>query len=696
MADETEGALRQGFVLPNLQREETPSFFAGLAPHLLQATAAELSFAIQADGSMVPFLPHWNAPPHQSQELVTTLRSILAEIYQNRCDRHVDPSRLAPRSLEMAGHADAIGAAVHSLFAALRRGDAIPSGSMDALCVLRGPLSETVEAAVAVVRRSRYPALSVLRDEEQDDVIVIRFSDAEESGATLEGLRAGFEGELPLFDRIATASGSVWCPRGLGLPPDQRGDVSGILDGLAKAGVVDSDSDLLIMPPEPERLLYLSLPLEMSSADLDDISDHGVERAAITVHRLEARPSKPALAALQEKIAAARFPLGYRVALHRTLEVSPDEQAIERLREEIDERAAAIELLQALTAPQLGLLRFSDAQLPALVDGLRKMPPKMLRDAGLTFATCHSAGKSEPSYFVLYDPAKAAVEGVLPEHYWRARTEDHPMRYWLDPHAAEAMTKDSKAPFVFTPVRHRILPAIDSYGGRLGENLRLILGNLFSEADAVLAAPDARPAFVFSPSPDSGAEMEVEVFDLSRFEPLELAIKWLNDHLMVRSPRIPEADDLKRLAEDLYQGELVETIRSELDADLAALEAVWSDGSTRVLERANAVLEHMTGQLSRTAERLGLGFSYLERVREKVEDMDRVLDATRSQLDRLQVLEAEFAELPEQLSAERMAMVESLLTEFRVGERTLEQAKERVRVEKDRIAVLLSRLGIDP
>lgn len=696
MPDNHDAPMRQGFRYPHLRANELLQFFAGLAPHLSRAKAVDLRFEVASDLGMVPFLPHWNAPPVQGQGDVIAMRDILADVYQAALSQSHDLSRRGAQSANVEGMIDGVAASVIALFSATVPAGMDPGGpaaSGKKICALVGDATDLSERVSQVARRSRHSAVSVLSDKQGDpDLVVIRLSDDPDEGATLDGLRALAGDSVPICAGIETSGGTIWLPDRRTLPRDQRSATGAVLAGLVDVGHLPGDHDLLVLGDVPDELVFAAIPRQVPALNIDDLASDPTDRIRPRVRELTLMANEDAQAALQARIVDAQFPVGYRVSLRAISETTGIEADIETLREEIEERQAEIELIRALAAPQMGLLRFSDAQLPALVDGLRAMPPAMVQNGGLTYAAGHAAGRAEPVHFILYDPARVAIEGRLPEHFWRGRTEDRPIRYWLDPHAA-VMQQTGADPMIFTPVRHRLLPAINSFGGYLKETLGVILSGLFADASAVLGKPDTQPIYVFSPPQVEGSEMEVELLDRAGFQPLHLSIRWINDYMMVRSPRIAARAVLERLADDLYEGQAAAELRAGVDETVADLAQSWAQGRTLVSQQIGEVLGHVTQEIRQSAERMRLGHAYLGEVRKHVGELDGMIALARKEMAKADSAGADLHAFSANLLDARFSMVADLLAEMTVGDAAVEEAERRLQEASDKVEALLDQWG---
>ncbi len=692
MPDSRDVPMRQGFRYPHLRERELLPFFAGLAPYLIQAKTVGLRFEVTSDRGMVPFLPHWNAPPIQDQDDVIALRNIIADVYQSALSQSHDLSRRGVQSANVEKMIGSIAASVFALHRATVPNDMGQGGSSaaeDKLCALAGDAAKLTEQVSQVVRRSRHSAVSVLSETQGDtDLVVIRLKDDVEDGSTLDGLRASIGDDFPVCTRNETSSGTIWLSDRRKLPRDQRSAAGAVLSGLVDAGHLPIDHDLLLLGEIPEELNFTAIPRQNRTLSIDELASDPADSIRPRIRELTLIAKEDAQVALQSRIVDARFPVGYRVSLRAVSDTTSKEADIETLREEIEERQAEIELIRALAAPQMGLLRFSDAQLPALIDGLRQMPPDMVQKGGLSYAAGHAAGRAEPAHFVLYDPAQVAIEGRLPEHFWRGRTEDRPIRYWLDPHAA-AMHKSGSDPMIFTPVRQRLLPPINSFGGQLKETLGVILSGLFADASAVLGKPDAQPIYVFSPPQVDGSEMEVELLDRTGFQPLHLSIRWINDYMMVRSPRIADYALLERLADDLYEGQAAAELRAGVDEAVADLTQAWMQGRSQVSQQITEVLGHVTKEIRQSGERIRLGHAYLSEVQKYVRELDEMINLAREEVAKADSAGADLHAFAANLLDARFSMVADLLAEMSVGDAAIQEAERRLQEASDKVEALL-------
>lgn len=322
------------------------------------------------------------------------------------------------------------------------------------------------------------------------------------------------------------------------------------------------------------------------------------------------------------------------------------------------------------------------------------MPRALRENAGLKYAASHAADRAEPAHFVLYNPDQVQFDGVLPEFYWRALSDDHPIGFWLDPHAEEARASAPDEPMVFVPHGQRILPYIDSFGSSVSGTLRLVLGNLFADASAVLDDSKAQPAFVFSHLAGGRDEIGVELVDLARFAPLTLSLRWINEHILASSPRVVDREALRELAETLYAGQLARDLRKSMSGEVEGLRLEWQQAQVELvhcLDRlSDAVADEVCGlqaQLDTARRFIDMAQGRLAQVTGSLNGLGTVLGG----LDEEMVVMVD--ELPS-MAAARLAFFQQYGAEMAAGDRIMRDAETEIAALKDRIGVLRDRLEL--
>ena len=680
---------RQVIRVATLKRPEVLPFMAAMAPHFQAALTCEARFGATPDGSLRIVLPHWNDRPRRPEAEVVALRAALrAAVEAATGTTRSVPVDVISQTLD--GMLDIVGAALTVLYLGASDAQTMAGqGNPEKLAVLRGQDDAVIGTLAATLRRSRYPTLAVSCAAGDDPLTVIHLTDDSDAGATLDGLRAGLPpGALAVLAARETSAGRIYLPDHLSYPTAQRLAAGAVMQALTAQGWLGFGAALLLVPQPGDGLLACQMPPETPFAPAVELIPEAEATSWMTLAVQQILPSAAAAGALAARIVGPAFPVGYKVALRPVPDRLRQEADVEMLREEIEEREAEIGLIRALAAAQLRLLRFTDAQLPALVDGLRLMPPAMQLSDHLTFATAQSAGQDLPNHFILYDPSRLSIEGRLPEYYWRQKTDDHPIGYWLDPFASAAMTGSQTDPLIFVPVRQHIIPRVSGFGGQLDQTMRLVLGNLFADASVVLDNPMARPMFVFSPSSEPGFDLAVEVLDRAKFAPINLRLRWINEHIQVRSPRLFEPGTISAIADAAFSADAATKLAETIGADLQKVSAAWAEGEAVLTGQIGDITRHLTAEVVEAAERIRLSIDYLNLARKRIAEVDSATQKVQIRLGRVEGAVSGLQSLVDAKAAARNQFANDLLAEIEAGERTVEQAVARMRDLKAGIALI--------
>lgn len=672
---------RQVYQTPPQDLTRLAEVLADLAETFPDLRRADLR--IEADGSRYRLLlPHWNDRPGAPEALVRGLRTALAEAYA-RVFGHAFDSRTLSRDLSGMGGVQTM-AALAFKAASLPLDGLPPEGDRLAL------IEEGAEAELAqILRRGREGSVLVASD--GGAIFCARFSSRSEEGALVAGWVASRASGASILARHVTPGGLLWLAEAQGVDPAAQVAFGRILTGLVKAGLLAEGEELILWDRPDRGLTLLHLP-PAAPVPVEDFAADKETLQPISVDVLRLDPDPAALRALQDKLLAPRFPIGYQVAVEPVPAWIGGESDLEQLTERISELQAEVRQIQGLAAPQRRLLRFSDDQLPALADGLRRMPAAMRDSPDLTFATAHATGRAGPAHFVLYDPAVVSFDGRLPEHYWRAQTEDRPIGFWLDPGAALALMTDPEAPLVFVPDRHRLVPGFDSFGAGIGATLRLVLGRLFADAAEITEDPARQAAFVFAPSPEASFELEVEVLAADMFRPVKLQLKWINDHLLLRSPVVVRPEDVSTLAEELYAGSLARKLQAEAEAAKAGLAETWALAGEALSGQIGQLTARLQAEIAQSVERIDLSRGFLQKASARIREVDAEVAHVRKALTESEARLAPLRDLPNRATERRHAFVLDLIAELESGLATVEEAARRIEAYQERIAQIQYRL----
>jgi hypothetical protein len=700
---------RDVWVLPALRSRAVAPFLAKLAPSFAMAAKLDLRLRVDDAGNLLVLCPL----PEAAAEL-QAIHGRLIDAFEAAGRRGAELENLPAQSRDIAAEPPLVEGVMTWIW---QQVGPVPDteiiGQDDGAPVLRAVLAGDSDAVTgpfaALVRRSRDARFLI----SGQGVTLLDLSDDPARGSTLAGLRAeGLPAGITLLSRDSLAAMALWLPEGMGFAVDRREVLTSVLNGLIEAGLLSRAAGLhllpdaegsgqaILLPPEPTDPLQSKAPLENASVLAHQIDPpQKVDEVGPPAHFsvLTLAPDAEAQAALNARLNDRTFPLGYRISLAAVGSASLGDEDIERLRSEIEEREARIALIQALDRPQLRLLRFTDAQLPALVDGLRKMPRALRENAGLKYASAHAAGQSEPTHFVMYDPEVVQFDGVLPEYYWRAVTEDQPIGFWLDPHAEEARNGDPDEPRVFVPHNQRILPYIDSFGASLKGTLQLVLGRLFADGSAVLGATGAVPAFVFRDirgEQDRGAdEIGVELLDLSKFAPLRLSLRWINEHILASSPRIADPEDRRELAESLYAGQLAHDMRGKMQAEVGDLRIGWAQAQEDMLSCLDDMAAAVAREVGALRQQMEAARRFVDLSRERLTEITGSLNGLGAAVGGLDAPLGVMADGLSPMAAHRVVFLDQYQAEYETSEKLLEDTDREIAALRERMAGLAADLA---
>jgi len=230
--------------------------------------------------------------------------------------------------------------------------------------------------------------------------------------------------------------------------------------------------------------------------------------------------------------------MGYRVEMHhsRYSELRDHKREYERILQELEqlqERKADIESYSQLR-PRL--LRFTQKQLPRLIDVLRVVPPNKLTDVSYAFQsytsqveTSHLEGSlHRQGLHFLYIKPEVRIDFLTP--LLQEASEEAPLEFWLDPTWARFYLNQANTALVFVPKGRMLYPVMHSWdkgNNSMDEYLRHILAES-------ITVPE-HPIYIFDVDRHTDREVVISVLDRARFAPLNSPkyIKWINDNLLM-------------------------------------------------------------------------------------------------------------------------------------------------------------------
>lgn len=684
--------LSQVYKSPAIVGKDIMRFLAHLTDDFIMLERAGLRFLVAEDHDVVPVLPHWDDALGGPKDVILYARQVIADCFSTTLSVTYDPKRKPAEPMDISRALDIEAISAFGLRLLAEEDGA--SETVEKLCVLVGSYDDIAKNLADTIRRSRHAAFAAFdtsRTEQQ--VALVHLKDDDVNGATLAGLRArGTEGVFVLAGTEVN-QGTIWLPDHLSLGGGEKKHAAKVLSGLKALGKVPDDADWVVYWSAADDIYQTSFTLAHEEfAGLEAVAQTFTP-LEISVSSVSLNPTDEAREQLKETIASRQFPVGYKVNLEQVPYSERDEGDLEEIRDTISELEAEIDLINSFAAPQMRLLRFSDAQLPALVDGLCKMPPQLQNHAGFTYAAGHAAGREEPAHFFMYDPSQVSLEGLLPQHYWAHQTDDHrPMSYWLDPFGAVSLTENPDDILVFTPIGEKLSPSINAFGGSLSENLGLVLGNLFVEASEILENSESRPCFVFSKSDLGHDYLEVEVLDVNAFAPVQLSLRWINDHMMVRSPRIADRKTLSALADDLYEGQVAEQLQKDMKEKVEDLSDEWGEAQAGIHDQMDGILSEILSEVTLTQERVTKSYDYLRKATEHVSELEAFLQKTAELMEDVNASELEVVDFAETMRAGRFANMVQLMSEFEMRSASIQEAEKSLQAKTETLNDLRKRL----
>ncbi len=224
---------------------------------------------------------------------------------------------------------------------------------------------------------------------------------------------------------------------------------------------------------------------------------------------------------------------GSRITLHPGFSADQDEALARRLlqrAEELELRANLIlERRDDLEIP-MELLRFSQAQLPALAEYLSQFHRRSFPD--ITYAS-HFDDSRGAWHYLLYDASAVDVAPILSEAGF-GRYGPEPIRFQLDPlWRRDHPGLDGADRWVFVPRGTALLPAFRTWAKAERDEFLGDLAERWAEGNGRTTIPK-KAIFVFSGETRWDSELGVRLLDRDGFAPLAAKVGWLNRNLHLR------------------------------------------------------------------------------------------------------------------------------------------------------------------
>jgi hypothetical protein len=512
---------------------------------------------------------------------------------------------------------------------------------------------------------------------------------ATDYGTVSSHLRRG-DLEVPTFCMVphGLGFGRLWLEDGVRMADGEgRRALIAILAAARGAGVLPADvSDIVVLlTSETAANIFLhskaTLQDAPKAADVIPVMLEPVQPFDVTTVKF--RPHEEAAAALADRIKALGRKIGYQVALRPMPRGVGPGVDIEPILEAIAGLQSQVEQITALGAPQTRLMRFTDAQLPCMIDGLRHLPENKLTDKSLLYAACHSAGRAGPVHYLKYDPQDTFMR--VAEAHWRADIDPHPISYWLEPFVAHAQFTRPTRTQVFVPSGQFMAPSLAHFGGNLDDTLRFVLGNLFDDQQPLMTDKKRSACYVFTPSSAQDFRLEVEVLDGDAFRPLHQRLEWINDYLQVRSPVVIDAARLAEVATGLYEGGVAKALQADLDRDIKTLDETWSVAQARVEVDAFDAINMIASEMDAVSARMGDLHAYLEVADREMTGLETVAALATQTLQGLDRIGEDLATKDSAMARSREDFESRVETEVALAETLIESTEKRVGQLRDRL-----------
>lgn len=384
------------------------------------------------------------------------------------------------------------------------------------------------------------------------------------------------------------------------------------------------------VPPIPETpgeealAVYLLRGLQPVAAE----HLHPPRRVRIAILRL-ARPEE-AMADLQRRLVEADPPVGYRPVLREGYAPEQIDAEIERLADTIRLMEDRLVYLDGLRAPNWRLLRFTQAQLPGLVQVLRGTPPADLERGALRYGFQATARDPAGLHYLLFQPGSAAASDPFPA---RLRYEEarEPMAFALDPYWARYYHHGRGESLLFVPEGSALVPPLHSWDrSDMDSHLRGLATALCEtdeSADGPASMPE-RPVYVFTPDKVRHDGLLLEVLDFDAFAPVHARLGWINANIELVDA-LPADELIAAMAAETARSALVQRVLAESRAAEARVRTSTDAARRAAVAELGALLDEIGGEIDRTiADIRGVTAELAGRQRDLAVLNDALADAT--------------------------------------------------------------------
>lgn len=550
------------------------------------------------------------------------------------------------------------------------------------LIIVNDQIDLVAETAARIITRVRHVAEAMV-SQETGFLAAFFHVPSPEVGAMPDGLRTAPTTARLIYFRRYQFGRAV-----LHLPQDRHLGTAALSHGAAAlsylASALEPHEAAMAFGPEGGIDLYLIERETAVSAYFEPELAPTAERLDVRLH--EIRASEEAIKELNDTINARNFPVGYLVRLHRLEDYAYSTQTFLDLQEQMDDLAVRINLLSALepAARFETLFRFSNAQLKPMIDALSMLDQEHTNDGSILYAATHPTGMdSVPIHYLMCSPDIASSFAGFAESIWAQRTEPRPMRFWIDPLWADyAVRTNDVHSALYVPVHHSLTPSLGSFGGDFEETLRTVMGEKFEGIRDFVTDKGNKPLFVVAKVPDKPGDLSIEVVDRNAFQPLKIAIKWLNDYLQLHTARTIAPEDLAAVAQNLYTHSFADEIADEAKLREMRIAGLWETIHGETEDKLDKYAAHLQEEMQSLRDHTDVLLKYLASMQDRLTDMDTLVQSVNQAMTKGDAQLVATSELTSDLAQWREEIRLALAKEIDRGEQLSRRVKEKVKNER--------------
>jgi len=531
------------------------------------------------------------------------------------------------------------------------------------------------------------------------DALLFLVNDDLSRDSALPAMIAGMEPSAALVaERYDTAAGPVFLPVDRSFSRQLLIDVGTLLRAALGRDAAADGGALCVFEPDGVPVILTG------KRPIDDARDFGFDdlaRTGLSWRYVDLQGSEAAAGRLRKAVAEVDPDAGYRLTLHDASAELDGSIKLENLEEQIAELEAQAALIRGLGAPRMMLLRFTRRQLPAMADLLTTAPVSAIDGGVIHYGFQATAEEPGGVHYLLFTLGDVPFDRPFEEWLWRRRTEDAPIRYWLDPHWARHYFDHSSSvrSRVFVPHATFLHPTLHSFGpGDMDAYLRSLIAARLTESErskafrARLSDPTAEIGLIFSHSREEGFEIAIDVVDFGEFRPLRERLDWINKNLMMIDPAFVEEARISEIASSLYSGALAKSLLGEMQGVRSELQAGADRQEAALTARLEALAERFADEFNE-AQAYSLELAeHIATLATRFEAMDQILAEVEGAS---KGLDQDFARLPDaaaDLEAQRDVLQDALLREHTEAQDFLQTADAKFQRLKQQLEDLSERI----